>query len=275
MKPSYEAVTAAHQAWNKSNGMRLDAWRAALSAAYAIDWVGAGVRLAMSDEEARQKAADWWSGCHSRAWLTLEYLIEVVRATVPADAPQPVDARDAEIARLAMTDEEAAKDALDFWDARWGPRQTSEERMLQLVRRVRATVPADAPAFQAAPGLDMKVEGAFSMGAIKRNTDPADAPPQPDPRDAEIAELRRQIRMKEDYEKRLLDDITELRKAARETPAAVVHVRPFSVRDIKGVRQAAREAAEAAKKWSEGKHGISDVVDALANAFRAIAGDDK
>ena len=221
MKPSYEAVKAAWAKFETTVGHGA-AMRAALSAAYAVDGVGAGVRL-------------------------------------------------------AMTDEEAAEDALDFWDARWGPRQTSEERMLQLVRRVRATVPADAPAFQTTSGPSMKVEGAFAMGAIKRNTDPADAPPQPDSRDAEIADLRRQIRLKAVYENTLFYDIAELRKAASETPAAVVDVQPFSVRDNKAVRQAAQEAAEAANTVAGIAHTVL-AVDAwrkIAAAFHAIAGDDK
>ena len=181
--------------------------------------------------------------------------------------------------RLAMSDEEAIRHFEEQREAYQASNAAWHVFLRNTLREVRATVPADAPAFQAAPGLDMKVEGAFSIGAIKRDVDPDDAPPQPDPRDAEIAELRRQIRLKEDYEKRLLDDIAELRKVARETPAAVVHVRPFSVLDIKAVRQAAREAADAAEKWRR-DDGWDEVrankaLDAIAAAFCAIAGDDK
>ena len=223
MKPSYEAVKAAWAKFETTVG-HAQAVLAALTAAYAIDGVGAGVRLELTHDEALFHANE---------------LVKEWRTGKTGD--------------------------------------TLDELIVSVVRSVRDVVPADAPAFHAAPGLDMKVEGAFSMGAIKRNTDPSDAPQQPDPRDAEIAELRRQIRLKEEYEKRLLDGIAELRKAANERPAAAVNVQPFSVRDIKAVRRAAREAAEAANTVA----GIAQTVLAvdawhkIAAAFHAIAGDDK
>ena len=206
MTPSDEAVTAARQGWNKSHGTRRDSWRATLSAAYAIDGVGAGVRLAMSDEEARQKAADWWSGCHSRAWLTLEYLIEIVRATVPSDAPPQPDPRDAKIADLQQIITNQQKEINRLWR---GQQPTTLVMQKDEIDYVLANVPPIM-------GEQMK--------SIIQSRMPKEPPPAPD-----------------------------------------------------AVRQAAREAAEAANTVA----GIAQTVLAvdawhkIAAAFRAIAGDDK